>query len=157
MRLVTLSPNGKLLAMEEDRAGTRQVTIFEADGGKTRHTVAIDPANKLRRLVWADDETLLLDVSIKHSTYCNPNVLCVNEWFRTLSVRMDGSPPRTLLNYDGDKKFVTGSNLLAARTGRPGNVTMSTVDYDYGRQRQESGLGGRGWTERSEGSPGVSG
>jgi dipeptidyl aminopeptidase/acylaminoacyl peptidase len=139
VRLVTMSPNGKLLAMEEDKGGARQVTIFEADGGKTRHTVAIDKANKVRRLVWSDDETLLLDVSIMHSTYCAPNVLCSNEWFRTMSVRMDGSPPRILLNYDGDKKLVSGSALLASRTGRPGSVTMSTMDWNEGRYKQESG------------------
>ena len=138
-RLVTLSPNGKLLAVEEEKGGLRQITIFEADGGKTRHTVDIDKANKVRRLVWSDDETLLVDVSIMHSTYCAPNVLCNNEWFRTLSVRMDGSPPRILLNYDGDKKLVSGSFLLASRTGRPGSVTMSTMDWDDGRYRQESG------------------
>jgi dipeptidyl aminopeptidase/acylaminoacyl peptidase len=138
-RLVTLSPNGMLIAMEEDQAGRRQVTIFEAEGGKTRHTVDIDKANKVRRLLWSDDETLLMDVSIMHSSYCAPNVLCNNEWFRTLSVRMDGKPPRVLLNYDGDKKFVSGSNLLASRTDRPGRVTMSTMEYDYGRYRQESG------------------
>ncbi len=138
-RLVTLSPNGKLLAMEEDKGGLRAVTIFEADGGKTRHTVDIDKANKVRRLAWSDDETLLVDVSIMHSTYCAPNVLCNNERYRTLSVRMDGSPPRILLNYDGDKKLVSRSFLLASRTGRPGSVTMSTMDWDDGRYRQESG------------------
>ena len=138
-RLVTMSPNGKLLAMEEDKGGTRSVTIFEADGGKTRHSVEVDKANKIRRLLWADDETLLLDVSIMHSTYCAPNVLCNNEWFRTMSVRMDGSPPRILLNYDGDKKLVSGSYLLASRTARPGFVTMSTMDWDEGRYKQTTG------------------
>jgi dipeptidyl aminopeptidase/acylaminoacyl peptidase len=134
-----MSPNGKLLAMEEDKGGTRQVTIFEADGGKTRHTVAIDKANKLRRLVWSDDETLLLDVSIMHSRYCAPNVLCNDEWFRTMSVRLDGSPPRILLNYDGDKKLVSGSYLLASRTARPGYVTMTTKDWDDGKYKQGTG------------------
>ncbi len=139
-RLATMSPNGKLVAMEEVRPGNvRQVTILDVDTGKTRHTVAIDAANKLRDLVWADDETLLVDVSITHSTYCNPNVLCQNEWYRTLAVRMDGSPPRTLLNDDGDKKFVTGSYLLAARTAQPGTVTMTTMDHSYARQREDSG------------------
>lgn len=136
---VTMSPNGKLLAMAEDKGDARQVTIFEADGGKTRHTVQIDKANKLRRLVWADDETLLLDVSIMYSTYCAPNVLCSNEWFRTMSVQMDGKPPRILLNYDGDKKLVSGSFLLASRTARPGFVTMSTMDWDDGKYKQTTG------------------
>jgi dipeptidyl aminopeptidase/acylaminoacyl peptidase len=139
-RLVTMSPNGKLLAMEEELAGgARQVTIFEADGGKTRHTVQIDKANKLRRLVWSDDETLLLDVSIMYSTYCAPNVLCNDEWYRTMSVRMDGKPPRILLNYDGDKKLVSRAYLHASRTGRPGSVTMSTWDWNEGRYKQNTG------------------
>lgn len=140
MRLVTLSPNGQLVAMEEQQpGGVRQVTIFDVDAGKTRHTVAIDAANKLRDLAWADDETLLLGVSIMHSSYCNPNVLCQYEWFRTLAVRMDGSPPRTLLNDDGAKKYVSGSRLLAARTATPGVVTMATMDYSFARQREDSG------------------
>ena len=46
MRQVRLSPNGKLVAMEEEQAGIRKITIFEVDGGKTRHTVAVDEANK---------------------------------------------------------------------------------------------------------------
>ena len=134
-RLVTLSPNGKLLAMEEDRGTSRQVTIFEADGGKTRHTVAVDDANKLRSLRWADDETLLLNVSIEHAQYCNPNTLCSYEWFRTLAVRMDGSPPRLLLNNEGARKNVTGSDLLAARTTRPGKVVMSSWDAQIAQGR----------------------
>ncbi len=139
MRQVRMSPNGKLVAMEEEQAGVRKITIFEVDGGKTRHTVAVDEANKIRGLVWADDDTLLLNVSIKHSSYCNPNVLCATEWFRTLSVRMDGSPPRILLNYAGAKKNVTGSHLLAARTAKPGTVTMATYDFAESRYRQETG------------------
>ncbi len=129
MRQVRLSPNGKLIAMEEDQAAARTITIFDVEGGKTRHTVAVEEANKIRSLVWADDETLLLNVSMKHSYYCNPNVLCATEWYRTLSVRMDGSPPRILLNNEGARKNVTGSYLLAARTTRPGTVVMSTLDY----------------------------
>jgi dipeptidyl aminopeptidase/acylaminoacyl peptidase len=128
-RLVRLSPNGRLIAMEEDQGGVRKITVFEADGGKTRHSVAVDEANKIRSLVWADDETLLLNVSMKHSYYCNPNVLCATEFYRTLAVRMDGSPPRILLNNEGARKSVTGSHLLAARTTKPGTVTMSTLDY----------------------------
>ena len=140
MRLVTLSPNGQLVAMEEEKPdGVRQVTIFDVDAGKTRHAVAIDPANKLRDLIWADDATLLLDISVMNSYYCNPNVLCQAEWFRTLAVRMDGSKPRVLLNDDGDKKYVSGSDLLAARTAQPGTVTMATMDYSYARQRQDTG------------------
>jgi len=129
MRQVRLSPNGKLVAMEEEQAGIRKITIFEVDGGKTRHTVDVDEANKIRSLVWADDDTLLLNVSIKHSYYCNPNVLCATEMYRTLAVRMDGSRPRILLNNEGARKSVTGSHLLAARTTKPGTVTMSTLDY----------------------------
>jgi dipeptidyl aminopeptidase/acylaminoacyl peptidase len=125
---VTLSPNGKLLAMEEEQAGKRKVTIFEADGGRSRHAVEIDEANKLRDVLWADDETLLIVVSQQKRLYCNPNVLCQYEWFRTLAVRMDGSPPLMLLNDDERRKYVTGSDILAARTTRPGTVTMSTID-----------------------------
>ena len=76
MRHVRLSPNGKLVAVEEEQAGVRKVTIFEVDGGKTRHQVAVDEANRVVSLAWADDETLLLNVSIKYSYTCNPNVLC---------------------------------------------------------------------------------
>ncbi|MBK7902233.1 MAG: S9 family peptidase [Proteobacteria bacterium] len=129
MREVRLSPNGKLVAMEEEQAGVRKVTIFDVDGGKTRHQVAVDEANRVVSLAWADDETLLLNVSIKHSYTCNPNVLCATVLFRTLAVRMDGSPARVLLNNEGARKNVTGSHLLAARTTRPGTVTMSTLDY----------------------------
>lgn len=150
-RLVTMSPNGKLLAMEEDKGGVRQVTIFEADGGKTRHTVQVDKANKLRRLVWSDDETLLLEVSIMYSTYCAPNVLCNDEWYRTMSVRMDGKPPRILLNYDGDKKLVSRSYLHASRTGRPGSVTMSTWDWNEGRYKKETGTRLAGNSRQSTG------
>ncbi|MGL6223572.1 MAG: hypothetical protein ACRC6L_08310, partial [Steroidobacteraceae bacterium] len=128
-RLVRMSPNGKLIAMEEEQpGGVRQVTIIDVDAGKTHQTVAIDVANKLRELNWADDETLLLEISVMKSYYCNPNVLCQAEWFRTLAVRMDGSKPRMLLNDDGDQKYVSASILLAPRTAEPGTVTMATMD-----------------------------
>ena len=80
----------------------------------------------------------MLNVSIQHSSYCNPNVLCSYEWFRTLAVRMDGSKPRTLLNDDGARKNVQPLDLLAARTTRPGTVTMSTWDYKVAQQHWSS-------------------
>jgi len=88
-QFAALSPNGKLVAIDEVRSDARRIVVFDAASGKTVRTVNSDGNNKLRDLTWADDETLLVEASIQHTADCAVQRRCNVEWFRTLAFRMD--------------------------------------------------------------------
>ncbi len=146
-QFVTLAPGGKLIAMDERHGAGRRVVVFEADTGKSVRFVEIDPINKLRDLQWAADDTLLAEVSAQRATTCRNGRQCALEWFRLLSIRMDGSAPKVLLNDEASRKFVTGSYLLAARTARVGAVTMETYEFSNTDYVQRTGTN-VGFSER---------
>jgi dipeptidyl aminopeptidase/acylaminoacyl peptidase len=138
-QFAALSPNGRLVAIDEVRNDTRRIVVFDATTGKTVRTIMSDDNNKLRALTWSDDETLLVEASIQHTADCANERRCSVEWFRTLAFRMDGKAPLLLLNDEGARRYVSGSHLRATHTTRPGSVTMSTWDYFANRQRQSTG------------------
>jgi len=135
----SVSPNGRLLAFDDLRDGKSRVVVYDIDAQQTPRVVDSDPGNTLRDLTWADDETLLVEVSIPRQTDCGTGRRCTVEWFRHLAVRMDGSPPRMLLNDQGNRRNVTGAHLLATHTARPGTVTLSTLDFSDLREHQTVG------------------
>ncbi len=130
VQFVAISPSGRWLARDVERDGKQAVAVLEVGTGKVNRLVAIDAANKLRDLEWADDEMLLIEASASHSLQCNlGHQNCSYEFSRFFAVRLDGSPPRLLLMQEGSRQYVTGARMLAARTARPGFVTMQTLDY----------------------------
>ncbi|HVN41836.1 MAG TPA: S9 family peptidase [Steroidobacteraceae bacterium] len=129
IRFAAVSPNGKFLVMEDGRTASRKVVVQQLDSGRILRTIDIDPENKLRALDWADDDTLLITVSFSNQLPCNWTQQCAWEWYRTLAVGMDGSPPRVLLMGGAHRKAVTGARLLATHAERPHTVIMETLDY----------------------------
>ncbi len=152
--LIRLSPDGQRVVQDDRRNGQVRLVIWQIDGAKVLRVVDIDPNNKLRGLQWADDQTVLLTVSVQKSMPCTHqlNKYCNIEWFRTLSIGVDGSGPQILLLNDADRRWVAGSTMLAARTAAPGKATMSTFDFIASKQHgtvgtrlNESARGRSGW------------
>ena len=139
VQFVSISPNGKLLARDDEHQGGRRVLVWEIETGNTLAAVGLDANNKLRSIDWADDATILLNVSVDHTLPCESGRPCTYEWMRTLSVRLDGSKPTVLLMNDPQRKWVTGATLRAIRTKTPGKVTMSTWDYSPSNQDDQIG------------------
>src|SRR4051812_43373872 len=61
---VELSPNGKLLALSQPGPTGPQAVIYDLDAHANKRVMGLDPKMKLRSLIWADNETLLITASI---------------------------------------------------------------------------------------------
>ena len=128
VQYVTLSPDGKRVAMDDAHTGLRQIVVIELESGASRPLMNIDSSSKLRGLRWADDSTLLVDASIQHSMPCTASLRCNYEWRRTYAVGTDGTPPRVMLMKDPTRQWLRGAWVLATQTGRPHSITMLSGD-----------------------------
>lgn len=146
---VELSPNGKLVAWADNSAATQRVVVVNLEARKVMRTLEVDPTMKLRWITWADEETILVDLSRTHALLDRETSRY--EFFRTIAADISGGPPRMLLLGQGDRQFSTGAELLAWRTPKPKTVVMWTYDYSVAADRPEIGtrLSGRrqnsGW------------
>lgn len=132
---VVLSPNGKRLAWADNSGAEQAVVMFDLERGAEKRRLKVSGDKKLRGLYWADDETLLLVVSFTDGA--GPRVKHRYEWGRTLAVDVSGGDMRTLLMDSTARSLVTGADLLALRTPRPGTVIMSTYDYEATKRSEE--------------------
>ncbi len=135
---VELSPNGKLLAWRQPGPKNTLAVIFDLDAHAIRRTVAFDSDIKVRSLVWADNETLLIRASV-FATYGERNGADHYEVYRVFSADVNTGKTRMLLMGEGARQFVTGSTLLAWRTPKPKTVIMSTFDFSQNQAKQQTG------------------
>lgn len=127
---VAMNPRGDLLAWSDNSGPTAKVVIFDLTSRTLKRTLDMG-AGKLRAIDWADDETVLLEIS---QTLNMDGSRYAREWFRTLAVNAASGPTRMLL-MTGARSLVTGSNLLALRTPQPRTVIMSTWDFELTKDR----------------------
>lgn len=136
---VAIAPNGRLLARDDVSTGQTRILLWDVDTARGIRIVNLESEGKLRLLEWADDETLLVTASVQRPVRCSYRETCNYEWWRNLAVRTDATPPRVLLPDDLDRRFVTGSTVLAARTDSPHLVTLQTWDWLNTHQRSTAG------------------
>lgn len=134
---VELSPNGELLAWADNSRATQTVVVVDLESRKVKRTLEVDPVMKLRSINWADDETLLLDLSRIHAIIARETYRY--EFFRTIAADVSGGAPRMLLLSQGERQFATGAGLLAWRTPKPKTVIMWTIDYSVAAGRFDKG------------------
>jgi dipeptidyl aminopeptidase/acylaminoacyl peptidase len=132
-----LSPNGNLVAWQDNRGPRPQVVVFDLGAAKVKRTVTVDDEIKLRGLQFADDETLLLSGS--RTQRLRASRTYTSEYARIVAIDVDTGASRMLLMGGGDRGFVTGATVLAKRTSKPRTVTMSTLDYLPTKQNREIG------------------
>jgi len=132
---VALSPNGRLIAWEQNQGNHRTVVILDLDGGKTAGTVPL--TDKLRKLQWSDDTTLLLSISapVRYEAAGRRTY----EVSRTMALNVTNHKSCMLLMNDAARQYVTGATLHATHTGKPRTVVMSSWDYRDTEYRQETG------------------
>lgn len=126
---VRISPDGNLLAWEDESGPTPHAAIFDLRSKSFRNTYVIEKGMTLRQLIWADDDTLLMTVSSARSGSALTGMRSA-EFART--VALDAIPrgqQRVLLMDDRHRQVVTGARLLAWHTDTPRSVVMSTWDY----------------------------
>ena len=135
---VTLSPDGRLLAWR-DRSGPQpKVMVLDIAAKSYRQTLGIGPGMELRSLGWADDATLLINLS-QVRTIDTVQGLRSYTYFRTVSVDIASGRSQMLLMSGGAREWVTGADLVASHTTKPHTVIMSTWDYSSQAAREQTG------------------
>jgi hypothetical protein len=137
MASVELSPSGGLLAWIDNGTEQQKVVIFDLGKRALLRTLDIDRDMKLRGLGWADDETILVDVSVTQQM--GDGERDRHEVFRTLAADTGGGGARMLLMSGGDRRWVTRAVLLARRTPKPKTVIMMSWEYSAAAQGREIG------------------
>jgi len=134
---VVLSPDGRLLAWCDQSGPATTVAVFDLAAKAYKRTLPIDPTLKLRSLLWADDGTLLVQLSQAEGGFIrNPNIY---EMWRTLAVDIASGQSHMLLMGEGERALVTAAQLVAWHTAQPQSVIMSTIDYTANAARSETG------------------
>jgi dipeptidyl aminopeptidase/acylaminoacyl peptidase len=137
---VALSPDGTMLAMDEPAPPDYRIIVIRIKDGQRLRAVAVDGNNKLRSLYWADDKTVLMDISVAMHVVADSKARENWEVRRTFAIDLDGDKPRMLLmDSDWDRSGVTGATLQAIDIGKPGKILMSTLDWSATRQRMQTG------------------
>lgn len=149
---VTLSPNGQLVAWVSNTLGVPILEVYDLAKGARWKQLSIPGDIKVRDVSWADDEVLLIQGSVTKTHFITTG-RTTNEWFRHIALDVASGKSTILLHKGGDSlSYVTGSQLLAARTGKPKKVIMSSWNFSAVSYKQQTGShlpGGRkddGWS-----------
>jgi dipeptidyl aminopeptidase/acylaminoacyl peptidase len=132
---VVLAPGGNLIAWREQAGTDALAVIYDLAARKALHKIAVGKKTKLRSLVWADDETLLIELSQtdKIDTAGGKSY----EIFRTLAIDVASGKGHILLMTSGSRQAVTSADLISSHTTKPKKVVMSTLDYSEGEARSD--------------------
>jgi len=135
---VALSPNGKLLAMDQPLPAGFRIVMLEVAGGKQVRMFEFVHGEKLRGLRWSDDTTLLIDASITHAFNDVRNILGKYEISRTIAAYTSRATPQVLL-MDDLHAYITGADIQAVHIARPGKIIMSSYDFGGAHYQQQTG------------------
>ena len=146
---VVLSPNGSFLAWADVGNQGPIVSIYDIAQRKILRTIRVGDRLKLRNLQWADDATVLVDVSFLRSY--GPATRDTYEVLRTIATDVAGGAGRIMLMNDAARELVTAGRVLEWRITKPRTIIMASWDYTATAQRNSTGsrlIGGRrdaGW------------
>lgn len=147
---VAIAPDGKRVAWGDNKNEEQRVVIVDIGAQTAARVVPLGKGAKLRRLVWSDDQTLLVIASI---SIPSPDKKGKNwEFFRATSVNAASGEAHMLLRDAGKGGTVQTVELVAARIDSPDTVVMSSYAYDptmHSRQSSfyiNAGLEQSGWT-----------
>lgn len=131
---VALAPGGRYVSWA-DQSGSPSVVIFDFDAGQVVRRVALTGGLKLRTAMWADDQVVVLGVSVTATAkYTNGRRY---EFLRYLTINRETGATGMLL-AEGHS-WVTGSRLLGRSASGNGTLVMSVYDYDPNFVRSETG------------------
>lgn len=136
---VSLSPDGRVIAMDRSTADGLKVVMHPVGSTEPLRVLNVGENTKLRGLRWADSRTLLIDLSATVRVAGAPSAQSNWEFWRTMAASLDGGAPQLLLMDDETRKYVSGAEVLAASPKRPGVVTMAAWDFSGARQGQSIG------------------
>jgi dipeptidyl aminopeptidase/acylaminoacyl peptidase len=141
--MVRINPKGERLAWVINDAKTTQVTVLDLATRQTLRNFQVEPGFKVRDIDWADDDRLLFAVSATLTSTRRrwPSRL---ELLRWLSGDVTSGELRVLLT-EGNKRVLSGSQLVRRHLDRPETLVMSSWDFALQNQGSEIGtrLGGK--------------
>ncbi|MFO1406696.1 MAG: S9 family peptidase [Steroidobacteraceae bacterium] len=136
---VSMSPDGALIAMDHNTPTGQRVVLLEVGNPQPLRAVNIGGGNKLRRIQWADNDTVLLEISMTTQlAWADVRPDERFEVFRIMAVNARDGEPRVML-FDASQEFVTGADLLPVNPLRKDTVSMTTWDYALGKHRDTVG------------------
>lgn len=134
-RNAQISPDGRFLAWEERDDNDVRIAVFDLAARDFKRHFAVDPRTRLNAIYWSDSETLLIEIrQYVADAYYTGNREPGVDLFRTLAANVTSGKTRILLNTEGERRWITGANVIAWRTSNPGSVVMATLDYPPGRK-----------------------
>ena len=150
MGSVDINPSGTRLAWIEDDGKSPRIVIHDVANNTTLRRVSAPAGAKLWGVIWANDDTVLIDQSVTQTINLNRDY--TEELQRWVALDASGGADRMLLMRDATREWVSGVLLQRRRTANPGTVFMSTWDWSAAKRKEEIGtrLAGRrgdsGWT-----------
>ena len=126
---VTLSPDGRRLAWIDNTQAVRRVAIFDVDARKTVRVLALPEKVEPRRLIWSDDDTLL--VTAGETARSGNAAHAANEYLLTIAFDVRSGNSRTLPASNGDVSGTWAAalaGLVSTHAGKPHTVIMSTFN-----------------------------
>ena len=140
---VTMSPDGALLAMDRNGPDGQRVVFLKVGEATPLRVLNLGSKMKLRDIVWADNDTALLELS---ATTHSPGVTSQSgsryednfEMYRIMAVDAQGGDQRMLL-FDSGRDWVSSAELLPVNPQRKDKVSMVALDYAPGLDRGTTG------------------
>lgn len=136
---VTLSPDGKFIAMERGTSSGNKIVLFEIGQSQPTRVLNINGNDTLRSLWWADGDTIVADLTTTvrvtdnytivsgaavASDKSKPTRLFII--YRSMAADLKGGPPKPL----PDDNVLRGYTLaLGARKSKPDTIVVQTHDY----------------------------
>jgi dipeptidyl aminopeptidase/acylaminoacyl peptidase len=129
---VVLSPNGTRLAWVDHEHDKPRVVMFDVDARKQLRVLALPERLKLRRLIWNDDETLL--VTFSQTQKSEVATQTSKEYFLNIAYDASGGDGRMLPSANGKTRgpeAAAYAYLVRWRVSKPHTVIMGTYSACY--------------------------
>ena len=120
---VDINPSGSKLAWIDNSGKLARIVIFDLGSNREVREVNLPAETIPRRVLWADDSTLLAGVSVTKIQLGLKKVQL--EWRRWFAIGANGGEPRMLLTLSGNLERNTGPVIVRRRTSKPGKIFMA--------------------------------
>ncbi|HET7204405.1 MAG TPA: alpha/beta fold hydrolase [Steroidobacteraceae bacterium] len=136
---VTLSPDGKYVAMERGTTSGNKIVLFELGQSQPRRVLSVNGNDTLRSLWWADTDTVVADLTTTVRVTDNRTIVSGSAVagdtakptrlfiiYRSMAVDLQGGPPKPL---PADNVLRGYTLALGARKSKPETIVVQTHDY----------------------------
>lgn len=136
IRDVDIDPSGTHLAWIDTSGKLARIVIWDIAAHREIRSMA-SPAETTLRAVWfADDQTLLAEASVTHSTSGNRRER--QEYFRWFAIPVADGEPRMLLLRSGPDEWQVAATIVRRHVAKPGKIFMASWNFNGSAARGDS-------------------